>query len=80
MTRLTPEGKALRTRGLQAGRQAVDSIGESRRSAPRLGIRLAWPLPSSNSVGVFRLAGPFGRRKGIVASPWLFRTKERMLL
>ena len=69
MTRLTPEGKALRTRGLQAGRQAGrqagDTVGESRRSAPRLGIRLAWPLPFSHSVGTFRHAGSCLRDKKV---------------
>jgi len=57
MTRLTPGGKALRTRGLQAGRQAVAACGSSWGSDERLGIRLAWPLPLSDSVGTFRLAG-----------------------
>jgi hypothetical protein len=61
MTRLVPEGKALRTRGLQAGRQAVEASGSSGGSDPRLGLRLAWPLPSSNSVGTLRRAGPFAR-------------------
>jgi len=59
MTRLTPKGKALRTRGLQAGRQAIETGGSCWGSALRLGIRLAGPLPSAHFVGTLRHAGPF---------------------
>jgi len=65
MTRLTPEGRALRTRGLQAGRQAVAAGGSSWGSGARLGIRLAWPLPFSHSVGTFRHAGSCLRDKKV---------------
>ncbi len=61
MTRLTPEGRALRARGLQAGRQAVEAFGSSGGSDGRLGTRLAGPLPFSPSVGTFRHTGS-GRR------------------
>ncbi len=65
MTRLTPEGRALRTRGLQAGRQAVEAFGSSGGSDCRLGIRLAWPLPFSHSVGTFRHTGSWLRDKKV---------------
>jgi hypothetical protein len=65
MTRLIPEGKALRTRGLQAGRQAVDTSGSSGGLAPRLGIRLAGPLPFSHSGGTFRHTGSGTRDKEV---------------
>ncbi len=69
MTRRILEGKALRTQGLQAGRQAIDTVGEFRRSAPRLGIRLAGPLPFSHSVGDLSPRGYWhGGQEGIVAS------------
>jgi len=61
MTRLIPEGRALRTRGLQAGRQAVEAFGSSGGSDGRLGIRLAWPLPWADSVATLRPAGPGAR-------------------
>ncbi len=65
MTRRIPEGKALRTRGLQAGRQAVEAGGWSWGSDARLGIRLAGPLPASDSVGTFRHAGSGTRDKRV---------------
>ena len=65
MTRLTSEGKALRTRGLQASRQAVETSGSSGGSDTRLGIWLAWPLPFSDSVETFPLAGSCTRGKKV---------------
>ncbi len=65
MTRLIPEGKALRPRSLQAGRQAVEAFGSSGSSDGRLGIRLAGPLPFSHSVGTFRHAGSGLRDKRV---------------
>ena len=50
---------------MAAVRQAVEAFGSSGGSDGRLGIRLAWPLPFSHSVGTFRPAGSGLRDKRV---------------